>query len=90
MSKRMIACDEAGFLISFRQDKRLGLFQWMQLQMHLISCHFCRKYAVQIKQLDHKVAEYRMNSDPNACRHHLSDQACTKMQATITKELNVN
>jgi len=89
MSKRMIACDEAGFLISYRQDKRLGLFQWMQLQMHLLACHLCRKYAIQIKQLDHQVAEYRVNSGHESCQHHLSEKACTKMQTAVNKELYV-
>lgn len=78
MSKRMIACDEAGFLISYDRDNHLGLFKWMQLKMHLLSCHLCRKYAIQIKQLDHAVAEYRAASSKEPCPHHLSDQACEK------------
>lgn len=90
MSKRMIACDEAGFLISYHQDNRLGFVKWMQLKMHLLSCHLCRKYNIQIKQLDHKVAEYRVNSTHESCQHHLSDEACTKMHQVVDKELNAN
>ena len=52
MSKRMIACDEASFLISYKHDNRLGFKKWWQLKMHLLSCHLCRKYAHQIEQLN--------------------------------------
>ena len=89
MSKRMIACDEAGFLISYHRDKRLGFFKWMHLKMHLLSCHLCRKYAIQIKQLDHAVAEYRVASSKEPCPHHLSDEACAKIKKTLSKELDV-
>jgi hypothetical protein len=89
MSKRMIACDEAGFLISYHRDNRLGVLRWMQLNMHLLSCHLCRKYAIQIKQLDHALAEYRLSSTKEPCPHHLSDEACSKMQTAVNKELDV-
>ena len=52
MSRRMIACDEASFLISYQQDNRLGFKRWMQLKMHLLTCHLCRKYASQINELN--------------------------------------
>ena len=89
MSKRMIACDEAGFLISYHQDNHLGFFRWMQLKMHLLSCHICRKYASQIRLLDRKLAEYRVSSAKEPCPHHLSEEACAKMQHAVNKELNV-
>jgi len=89
MSRRMIACDEAGFLISYKQEEHLGFYKWMQLKMHLLTCHLCRKYAIQIKQLDHKVAEYGVISSHEDCQHHLSDEACTKIQQTVNRELNV-
>ena len=90
MSKRMIACDEASFLISYHQDNRLGFMKWMQLKMHLLTCHLCRKYNIQIKQLDQKVAEYRLSSTKECCQHHLSDTACTKIQQVVSKELKAN
>jgi len=88
MSKRMIACDEAGFLISYHRDNRLGLYRWMQLKMHLLTCHLCRKYAIQVKHLDHKVAEYRVSSTQVPCPHHLSDEACTKMKQAVHREMD--
>ena len=88
MSKRMIACDQAGFLISYRQEEGLGFYKWMQLKMHLLTCHLCRKYAIQIKQLDHKVAEYRVISSHEDCQHHLTDEACAKITHVVNQELN--
>ena len=89
MSKRMIACDEASFLISYRQDNRLGLRQWWQLKVHLLTCHLCRKYAIQINQLSHTMEGYRESSQHESCSHHLSADACDKMQHAVDKELNV-
>ncbi|MEN8204121.1 MAG: hypothetical protein ABFS28_16100 [Bacteroidota bacterium] len=89
MSKHMIACDEAGFLISYKQDKRLGLKKWVQLKIHLLTCHLCRKYAIQIKQLEHQLAEYRISSIQEPCHHHLSEETRTKIQQAVKKEMDV-
>jgi hypothetical protein len=88
MSKRMMACDEASFLISYQQDNRLGLKQWWQLKMHLLSCHLCRKYAIQIEEMNHSMGAYRVASHTDSCAHHLSKTACDKMQTVVSKELN--
>ena len=89
MSRRMIACDEASFLISYRQDNRLDLRQWWQLKFHLLTCHLCRKYAIQIEQLSHTMEGYREGSHHESCSHHLSTDACDRMQHAVDKELNV-
>lgn len=88
MSKRMISCDEASFLISFKQDHKLGMAKWMSLKMHLLSCHFCRKYAIQLEQLKHTVNSYAVNSLQEPCPEHLSDEACAKMKLALENELN--
>jgi hypothetical protein len=88
MSKRMIACDEASFLISYQKDHRLGLAKWMRLKMHLLSCHLCRKYAIQVEQLDKTVSEYRVSTLHEPCYHHLSNEACDKMQHAVEEGLN--
>ena len=90
MSKRMIACDEASFLISYKKDNRLGLAKWMQLKMHLLSCHFCRKYAVQIDELDRTVSEYQVNSQLEPLHHHLSDECCHKIKKAVEEGINAN
>ena len=72
MSKRMIACDEASFLISGSRDHRLGFKKWWKLKVHLLTCHICRKYARQIAQLHSLLDRYReeLNNLPD------NDQLC--------------
>ena len=88
MSKRMIACDEASFLISYRSEHRLGLRKWLQLNMHLLSCHLCRKYARQIAQLNKSLDQYRESCSHDTCSHHLSDETSAKMQHVVERELH--
>jgi hypothetical protein len=88
MSKHMIACDEAGFLISLREDRSLGFRRWWQLSMHLLSCHLCRKYAHQIRQLNNSMEHYREQCGHESCEHHLSSEAGSRINKEVTRELN--
>jgi hypothetical protein len=88
MSKRMIACDEASYLISYQHDNPLGFRRWWQLKMHLLTCHLCRKYAHQIDQLNSAVDQYREECSTGTCHHHLPEEAGVKMQQAVTRELN--
>jgi len=88
MSRRMIACDEASFLISYRHDNRLGFRRWMQLRMHLMACHLCRKYASQIEQLNGAVIEYRDACTTGTCEHHLPLESKQEIGRIVSRELN--
>ena len=87
MSKRMIACDEASFLISFRSDHRLGFIRWWQLKFHLLTCHLCRKYAHQIGQLNHSMEVYKEECSHGSCGHHLSPEAGSRIGEAFKQEL---
>jgi hypothetical protein len=87
MSKRMIACDEASYLISFREDQRLGFRRWVQLRMHLLGCHLCRKYAKQIGELTRSMAVYRDGCSHNGCVHRLSPEAGSRIGEELQREL---
>ncbi len=88
MSKQMIACDEASFLISYKSEHRLGFKKWMQLKMHLLSCHLCRKYARQIEQLNNSLDQYRESCIHDTCSHHLSDASSDRIQHVLESELH--
>ena len=88
MSRRMIACDEASYLISYQYENRLGFKRWWHLKMHLLTCHLCRKYAVQIEQLNTAVHQYRESCSSPSCQHHLSEEVGLKMQHVVGRELN--
>jgi len=88
MSRHMIACDEASFLISYRSENKLGFKSRMQLKIHLLSCHLCRKYASQIDQLNSAVDQYRECCSSETCHHHLPEDGKAAMDAIIIQKLN--
>ncbi len=88
MSRRMIACDEAGFLISYQADHRLGFRRWVQLKFHLLSCHLCTKYENQIKQLNVAVDQYREGFSSNVCQHNLPEESRLEIDRVVSRELN--
>lgn len=88
MSRRMIACDEASFLISYGHDNKLGFRRKIQLNMHLLTCHLCRKYVRQIKQLNLAVDRYREGCAHPDCQHHLDGEAGLKIQQVVSRQLN--
>ncbi len=88
LSKRMIACDEAGFLVSYRSDRRLSIKQWWQLKFHMLTCHLCRKYAHQIEELNESMGQYSKICSDEIGQHHLTVDASTKLQHALEAELN--
>lgn len=88
MSRQMIACDEAAFLISYRQENKLSCRQQMQLRVHLVSCHFCRKYEKQIAQLNQVVVQYRDNCQDSDPKHKLPESDCQRIQKALLEELD--
>lgn len=88
MSRHMIACDEASFLISLREDRKLGFGQWWQLKMHLLSCHLCRKYAQQIVEMSSSMEKYREGCGHEHFSHHLSPEAGERIDRELDRSLN--
>ena len=84
----MIACDEASFLVSLREERKLSLREWWQLNMHLLSCHLCRKYARQIGEMQQTMEKYREACDPESCSHKLSHEAGNRMIKELDRGLN--
>ena len=89
MSKRMIACDEASYLISLREDQHLSFRQRWQLKMHLLTCHLCRKYARQIGEMQQALERYRKGCTSESCAHHLPQEAGARISSTLNGEQNV-
>lgn len=89
LSKMMITCDEASYFISVRQEGRLGFSRWWRLQIHLLICHLCRRYARQIRQLDRALEHYRKHGSHDSCPHHLSPESAHHLEETIKRKLHV-
>jgi len=89
MSKRMIACDEAAYLLSRKEEERLGFGRWMKLKMHLVSCHLCRKYARQLEQISRLMERYRKSTENECCLYHLDPSAGKAMTEEVKRAMNV-
>jgi hypothetical protein len=87
MSKRMIACDEASYLMSYREENPLNFKRRMQVRMHLLSCHLCRKYEKQLRQLNSCMDRYRATCDDPACMHHLPPEKHLHIEKVLVEEL---
>lgn len=81
MSKKMIACDEATFLISKQKDTKLSLKEWWKLKMHLLTCNICRKYEKDIKTLDQYFKNY--NYHKSCSQHKLSESDKYRIKESI-------
>lgn len=88
MSRQMIACDEASFLISMREDRKLGFMERWQLRMHLLTCHLCRKYARQIGEIRSSMEQYREGCKHKSCSHQLSPEAGIRINKELDREQN--
>ena len=90
LSKRVIACEEAGYLVSYRYDHRLGLKQWWHLKLHLYVCHLCSKYASQIEQLNRAVVMYRKATSNGVYLHHLPEEKSLRILRVLNEQMNAN
>jgi len=88
MSKRMIACDEAGFLISKERDDKLSFREKISLRIHLMTCHFCRKYEKQIKQLHNLLGIYREEHTHEEALYTMSAKRKDVILHTLEQELD--
>lgn len=43
----MITCKRASFLVSKKEEGKIGIIEQMQLQMHLSICSFCKLFEKQ-------------------------------------------
>jgi len=90
LSRQIIACNEADYLVSLQHDHKLGFVQWWQLKVHLIACHYCRKYAHQIVQLDAAIETYRKAASNGHCIHHLPGDRARSMEVLLAGEGDAN
>ena len=90
MSRHMMACDEASYLISRACDNRLSRWQRLRLKVHLLTCHFCRKYEHQLRELTRHMHVYRHTCDREECMHRLPEERKVEIHRVVNKALNAN
>ncbi len=89
MSKRMLSCDEAGYLISRSYEDKLTFKEKFRLRMHLLSCYLCRRYEKQLAQLNKVVQDYKTGCEHQACPHRMEEEARVRISQHVNKELNL-
>lgn len=90
MSRQMIACDEAGYLVSKSHDTKLSFREKINLRIHLMTCHVCRKYETHITQLSRIFDIYRHDCADKDCHHHLHQEKKKALHQTLLDEINKN
>lgn len=88
MSKRMLSCEEAGFLISRSCEDKLTIKEKFRLRMHLFTCYLCRRYEKQLAQLNKVVQDYKKGCEDPGCQHHLEGEAKVRISRHVDKELH--
>lgn len=87
MSRQMISCDEAGFLMSKSSDTKLSFKEKMGLRIHLMVCHICRKYEKQLKQINRLMKRYREECTHEDCAHSIPPEQREALIATLEQEM---
>ena len=90
MSKRMLSCDNASFLMSKKFEEKITLKERFSLKMHLLSCYLCRRYEKQLTQLNSVVVEFRNNSEDQGCQHFMPTEVKIDTSQLVNKELNTD
>ncbi len=90
MSKHMLSCEEAAFLISRSYEDKLSFKQRFNLKVHLLSCYLCRRYEKQLAELNIAVMEYKHDCDHVGCQHTMPHEAKVKVTQIVNKELKAD
>lgn len=83
-----MSCDEASFLISRSQEEGLSVKDRMRLKMHTLTCHLCRRYEQQIRQLSRLMSRYRHTCEHDSCMHHLPESRKEQIRQDVKRTLN--
>ncbi|MEN9685075.1 MAG: hypothetical protein RLZZ28_861 [Bacteroidota bacterium] len=75
----MISCQEATYLISKKEEKKLRWFEKIKLSAHLMLCSFCRKFEKQINLIIKQV----QNNEFSAT---LSDETKGKIKTALKEQ----
>lgn len=51
----MITCKDATEMVVKKNQEKLSFSDWMKLQMHLLLCNLCRRFAIQNKFIDNAI-----------------------------------
>lgn len=79
-------CKEVTELLSQSIDRRLSLFEWMQLRMHLLMCDACSRFKRQVEFLHAVAREYARRGLMAARLWTLSPAARERIRTALENE----
>lgn len=85
MTRLMISCEKAAFLISKSQDEKLSCKEKTDMHLHLMGCKFCRRYKKDIDLLSEYLKKYRRESEKDVPIVSLTDAQKQRILNTISK-----
>ena len=86
MSKMMLSCESAGVLICKQQHEKLNFGERINLRMHLLGCKLCRRFAIDIEQVQSGIDHYKECSTDNCLDHHLDDNQKKSIQQELENQ----
>ena len=89
MSKVMLDCDHATYLLTQSEYEKLHCVKRVQLKMHLASCKLCRAFAKQSKIITGQLDSLKEIDEDNLSLH-LSNQQKEELQETIETNIKSN
>lgn len=82
MNKLMLSCQQATGLMAARSFRKLSFQERLQLLMHKMACHQCRKFDVQSKYIDHSMEKWFDTSYIHPTEH-ISDNKISELKDTV-------
>ncbi len=82
-NKIMITCKESTFLISKKQQDKLSRAEKMKLQLHLMMCKHCRKFAEQISFIQKGIKRLRLKIEAQSANITLSVEQKAKIKEAL-------
>lgn len=83
MTKLMLSCKEATYLISIKSFRRLRIIESITLRMHLMACIYCRRFNRQNKVIDQGIKDILHPEHEHL--HRLSKEKKEELQNTINQ-----
>jgi hypothetical protein len=82
----MLSCKEVSHLVSESLDRKLPLWQRVQVRLHLFMCRFCSRFRQQVLFLREAARNYLLaveETEPTAAATTLSPEARERMKRSL-------
>ncbi len=74
MASKMMDCDEATFLMSVADQRKLSCRERISMNVHKMTCKFCGYYDQQIKAVNKRIATFKAAHSDDHIVFTLSDK----------------